>query len=92
MIPVRVEWHDAHVGSDGWVSREDLEQDPYIVVSCGFLIDEAHGGKPEHLTIAMSWSLDDMLHSVSHIPTQMVRKIEMLARSNELGNAALFSP
>lgn len=92
LVLVRVEWHDAHVGTDGWVSKDELEDDgPYVVHSCGFLLTEEHGGKAGHITLVMSWSNDDMLHSVSHIPSQMVRKIEILARSHELGNAALFS-
>lgn len=89
---VVVEWHDAHVGSDTWVHIEDIEREgPYVVSSCGYLITEEQGGKAGHVTLAMSWAHDDMLHSVSHIPNQMVRKIEILTRKHELGNAALLS-
>lgn len=92
MIPVVVEWHDAHVGTDTWSSRDELDDDgPYVVYSCGFLLTEENGGKAGHVSILMSWSYDDMVHSVSHIPAAMVRKIEILTRKHELGNVALFS-
>ena len=90
--PVMVEWHDAHVSVDGWEDLSALEDDgPCIVQSCGFLVPVEKGGKENHVTLVATWSIDDMIHSVFHIPTQMVQRIEFLARSHELGNASLLS-
>lgn len=90
-LPVRVEWHDAHVGEDRWEDRENLEDDgPCVVHSCGFLLTESQGGKAGHVSLVATWSDDDMVHSVFHIPQQMVQRVEFLVRSHELADASVF--
>ena len=69
LVFVVVEWHDAHVGTDGWEARQDLVDDgPAIIESCGFLLTPEQGGKKNHVSIVTTWSEDDMVHSVFHIP------------------------
>lgn len=93
MVPVIVEWHDAHVGSDGWEDLDGIEDNgPCVVKTCGFLLTEARGGKENHVSLVATWTDDDMVHSVFHIPKQMVQRIETLVRSHELADVALFSP
>ena len=92
LVPVIVEWHDAHVGLDSWQSRENLVDDgPAVVHSTGFLLSEELGGKKNHISLVATWSADDMVHSIFHIPTQMVQRVDMLVRSHELANAFTFS-
>jgi len=92
LVYVVVEWHDAHVGTDGWEARQDLVDDgPAIIESCGFLLTPEQGGKKNHVSIVTTWSQDDMVHSVFHIPEQMVQKVEVLVRSHELANVITFS-
>lgn len=92
LTPVMVVWHDAHVGTDGWEDYSSLEDDgPCVVNSCGFLLPTDKGGKENHISMVATWSADGMVHSVFHIPVQMVQRIESLTRSNELGNASLLS-
>lgn len=74
--PIVVIWHDAHAGSDTWVHLDNYKDDePYVVNSIGWLIDEADGGKPGHITIAQSWSHDDAVDSILHIPVAMVQQV-----------------
>jgi hypothetical protein len=91
LVPVLIEWHDAHVGVDGWAERCDLDDNaPCIVHSCGFLLPTDMGGKENHVSLVATWSDDDMVHSVFHIPLQMVQRITRLMRSHELANVAVF--
>lgn len=78
--PVVVAWHDAHAGHETWLSIDDAHKDtePYVVHSCGFLLTESTGGKPNHLSIAQSWSEDDALDSILHIPVAMVQTVTYL--------------
>lgn len=93
LIPVVVEWHDAHTGSDGWEAREDVvDEGPAVVHTSGFLLTEDLGGKKNHISVVTTWSADDMVHSIFHIPKQMVQRVDMLVRSHELANVTAFSP
>jgi hypothetical protein len=78
--PAFVIWHDAHQGSSTWTHLEDIhtDRDPYVVTSVGFLLEEKVGGKPGHVSLVQSWSEDDALDSVLHIPTAMVQYVYFL--------------
>lgn len=92
LTPVMVVWHDAHVGTDGWEDYTSLEDDgPCVVNSCGFLLPTDKGGKENHISMVATWSADGMVHSVFHIPVQMVQRVDVLVRSHELGNATVLS-
>ena len=73
--PAFVIWHDAHQGSNTWTHLEDLKEDPdpYAVTSVGFLLPVEKGGKVGHLSLVQSWSEDDALDSILHIPEAMVQ-------------------
>lgn len=74
--PVHIIWHDAHAGSETWVDLHTHKDDePYIVSSCGWLLDDKLGGKAGHISITQSWSDDDAVDSILHIPVAMVQEI-----------------
>lgn len=77
MSAVLIVWHDAHSGSESWVNIKDLDTLPAEVQSVGFLLAEADGGKPDHLTIYQSRNEDAVDH-VLHIPRQMVVSLKVL--------------
>jgi hypothetical protein len=74
---VLVTWHDAHSGSESWVNIKDLDLEPAIVQTVGFLLPTGDGGKPDHLTIYQSRNEDNIDH-VLHIPVKMVVGIKVL--------------
>lgn len=74
--PVYITWHDAHAGTDTWVDLHTHKDDePYVVHSAGWLLTESMGGKPGHISIAQSWSDEDAVDSILHIPVAMVQEI-----------------
>ena len=77
MSAVLVTWHDAHSGSESWVNIKDLDLEPAIVQTVGFLLASSDGGKPDHLTIYQSRNEDNIDH-VLHIPVKMVVGIKVL--------------
>ena len=77
MSAVLVTWHDAHSGSESWVNIKDLDLDPAIVQTVGFLLATSDGGKPDHVTIYQSRNEDNIDH-VLHIPVKMVVGIKVL--------------
>ena len=81
---VLVTWHDAHGDARGWTQYDDLDTDPCIVHTAGFLLENA---KKDHLSVAQSITGDD-LDSVIHIPAAMVENI----RNLELDNDSLRKP
>lgn len=73
---VCVVWHDAHAGGETWMHLDDhRDKDPYVVSSVGFLLEEDRGGKPGHTSITQSWSEDDAIDSVLHVPDAMVKGV-----------------
>ena len=74
MTAVLVTWHDAHSGSESWVNIKDLDLDPAVVQTVGFLLA---GGKPDHVTIYQSRN-EDAIDHVLHIPVKMVVSIKVL--------------
>jgi hypothetical protein len=74
---VLVTWHDAHSGSESWVNIKDLDFEPAVVQTVGFLLATSDGGKPDHVTIYQSRNEDNIDH-VLHIPVKMVVGIKVL--------------
>lgn len=74
MQAVLVIWHDAHSGSESWINIKDLDNDPAVVETIGFILPTAEGGKPGHITIFQSRN-EDFLDHVLHIPQRMVQRI-----------------
>jgi len=69
-------WLDAHQGTTAtWHSLSDeIEQDPVVVVTLGFLMEDA---KPGHVVVAGSLTSDDDVSDITCIPRAMVRVMEV---------------
>ena len=72
-----VRWSDAHADGNGsWLRLEDLDTEPYVVRSSGFVLNEIKRG---HLSIAQSLGSEDgVVDYVLHIPIGMILTIEYL--------------
>ena len=81
---VLVTWRDAHADAQGWASVDELDDEPCIVHSVGFHLENR---KPGHVTIVQSIIVDE-LDSALHIPTAMVDSIRTL----EIDHGSLISP
>lgn len=77
MSVVLVTWHDAHSGAESWINIKDLDSEPAVVESVGFLLNEDNGGKPNHITLFQS-RMEDSVDHVLHIPVGMVQKMKVL--------------
>ena len=72
---VAVVWHDAHADSPGgWVLSDNIDPNPYVVVTVGIIADL----KPGHISIYQSWAADGQIDHVVHIPTGMVVRVDDL--------------
>lgn len=73
---VLVVWRDAHAGFAGsWATVEDLDPEPCLVRSSGFLLEDV---KPGHITIAQSILEKDFIDNILHVPQEMVDSITHL--------------
>lgn len=72
---VRVKWRDAHSECESWMLVEDIDPDPRVIESVGFLVPDA---KADHVVLAQSH--DDLIHvdSVLAIPVAMVVSMQVL--------------
>jgi hypothetical protein len=69
---IYVTWRDAHAGTTTWTNPRDIDPEPCIVRTSGFLMAESDGGKKDHLTIFQSITPDGDVDHVLHIPVGMV--------------------
>ena len=72
---VIVEWHDAHAASVGWCDADEIDDEPCVVRTVGYLIPDAKRG---HVTVAQSIADDDELYGVFCVPAGMVRSVQVL--------------
>ena len=85
---VKMIWADAHSDSAGWVGVKDHSDDgEYLVHTLGWLIPENEGGKPGHVTICQSYTPDEDVDHILHVPLGMVRSLDvmMYSHSEQLG-------
>jgi hypothetical protein len=75
---IYVTWTDAHAGGETWTNIRDLDQDPVLVRTAGFLLSHSDGGKEGHITIFQSITSNDDVDHVLHIPTAMVKEFKCL--------------
>jgi hypothetical protein len=68
-------WHDAHSVSTGWMPTTEIEQEPAVVHSVGWLLPDA---KPNHIVIAQSY-IEDSADHILAIPLKMVEQIKILS-------------
>ena len=47
----------------------------YYVNSIGYVMEEGHGGKKNHVSLVTSWGQDDYVDGILHIPSKMVKQI-----------------
>ena len=80
---IQVTWHDAHAVSETWTTRDDLDNEPCVVTSIGYLIA---GVKLNHVVISQSIIMDDNDHidHVIAIPNGMIKRIDRLKVSTLL--------
>jgi len=83
MKVVVVMWKDAHADCQGWSEMEEIDDEPYLVRSVGFLLTKGRGKKKGHVSIAQSISEDKMIDSVLHIPKRMVVSLAVLELERE---------
>lgn len=73
MRRVHVRWHDAHSCATGWIHVADIDPDPYVVDTIGWLLEPSP--KPGHVVVAQTVAddVDDpALDHVIAIPAEMV--------------------
>jgi hypothetical protein len=74
---VIVTWHDAHSDRVGqsWIQRDDMDDDPYVVTSAGFLLDPPKTG---HVSVVQSVGDDGCMDHILHIPNGMIIAVRTL--------------
>ena len=76
---VLVIWHDAHSVGETWMALEEIDAEPCVVQTVGFLIPVGdEGAKEGHVTVWQSIADGDGIHGF-HIPVQMVRNVTVLS-------------
>lgn len=75
MNRVLVVWHDAHSETESWCEAGEIDTEPYVVNTVGWLIAEA---KPNHVVVAQSYGVDGALDSILSIPVGMVQSLTVL--------------
>jgi hypothetical protein len=78
---VLVTWMDAHAATSTWTPIGDIDQDPCIVTSCGFLLAVEQGGKPDHVTIYQSKTDSDDVDGVLCVPVAMVKTLKVFPQN-----------
>lgn len=73
---VSVVWHDAHSVASSWIPVADIDAEPAVVESVGFLLLDA---KPKHIVLAQSLMGDECDHILA-VPVEMVRSMKVLSR------------
>jgi len=72
---VLVIWHDAHSVGETWMALEEIDAEPCVVQTVGFLIPD---GKPDHVVVAQSYNTHDGYDSVLAVPVAMVKQLKIL--------------
>jgi hypothetical protein len=78
---VMVTWMDAHAATSTWTPIDDIDQDPCIVTSCGFMLSVEQGGKPDHVTIYQSKTDSDDVDGVLCVPVAMVKTVKVFPKN-----------
>jgi len=71
---VLIVWHDAHSVASTWIDVADIDVEPAVVESVGFLLADA---KPRHIVLAQSLTGDECDHILA-VPVEMVRSMKVL--------------
>ena len=73
-VVVKVIWHDAHSVAPSWICLDDIDGEPAVVESVGFVL---HNKKDQHIVLAQSLTDNDGDHILA-IPVGMVRSVKVL--------------
>jgi hypothetical protein len=71
-------WRDAHAGEGQWHTLDAEDQEPHIIMSCGWLVPEIDGGKKDHVTLVQSVSPDGFADHTLYVPSGMVESVQFL--------------
>lgn len=71
-------WRDAHAGEGQWHTLDAEDQEPHIIMTCGWLVPEIDGGKKDHVTIVQSVSPDGFADHTLYVPSRMVESVQFL--------------
>ena len=74
LVLVHVVWHDAHALGETWTTAEELDPEPCVVRSVGWILPDAKHG---HLTLAQSLE-SDYRDGILAIPLGMVKQVSRL--------------
>lgn len=79
---VCVTWHDAHCDNNTWTAIDDIDTDPCVVRTVGYLLVDR---KPNHVVIAQSFiDIDEPdVDAVLSIPLGMVKSIVVMSPMSE---------
>jgi hypothetical protein len=69
---VKVTWHDAHSLMTSWQEFDEIDQEPCVVETIGYLLHNAKGG---HVVVAQSINNAENYDSLICIPEGMVKSI-----------------
>lgn len=73
---VLVVWHDAHSGDDGWHTAGEIDSEPCVVESVGWLLPDAKAG---HVVVVQSvLTHDESIDGVLCVPVGMVVSVQIL--------------
>lgn len=72
---VKVIWHDAHTLMTSWQALDEIDQDPCVVETIGYLL---HNVKTGHVVVAQSINNAEDYDSLICIPDGMVKTIVQL--------------
>jgi hypothetical protein len=70
--PAIVRWLDAHDDAHTWTPIDELDTEPRLIETCGWLLDDV---TPGHLVVALSVD-GDRVGSVIHIPECNVQEVQ----------------
>lgn len=74
--PVLVVWHDAFSDVSGWSEVVDMDDEPCVVESVGYLVPDAKNG---HVVVAQSVNSNGQMDSVLCVPVAMVQRVVLLS-------------
>lgn len=73
---VMLEWNDAFADTNGWLEPSDIDDEPCVTYSLGWLLPDAKKG---HVSIAQSCNTEESVDSVLHVPVGMVVNLLILS-------------
>ena len=76
MSVVRIIWHDAHSVGAGWQAIDEIDDEPCVVESVGYLLPESKAG---HIVITQSITDENTIDHILAVPVAMVQSMQVLS-------------